>query len=89
MDFASIMGGHRQEPCTAPANHQAWLDEEVLRVPVGPNTNATRSAAFLTWHFQFSKVRCIDPVLGRIVGARSFDLNALATVVTNGNPNGL
>jgi hypothetical protein len=36
-----------------------------------------------------SKVRFIEPVLGRSVGARSFDLDALALVVANGNPNGL
>ena len=50
---------------------------------------AIERAAFLTLHFQLSKVRCTDPVLGSIVGARSFDLDALATVVANGNPNGL
>jgi hypothetical protein len=33
--------------------------------------------------------RFIEPVLGRSVGARSFDLDALALVVANGNPNGL
>jgi len=36
-----------------------------------------------------SRARCLNPVLGGDVGARSFDLDALAYVVANGNPNGL
>jgi len=34
-------------------------------------------------------VRSIEPVFGRSVGARSFDLDAFALVVANRNPNGL
>ena len=36
-----------------------------------------------------SNVRFIEPVFGRSVGARSFDLDAFALVVANRNPNGL
>ena len=35
-----------------------------------------------------SNVRFIEPVFGRSVGARSFDLHTLALVVANSNPNG-
>jgi hypothetical protein len=78
----TLVGWHNPRPLDVTAVTRA-------EVPVGPAPTLPDRAAFLTLRFQFSKVRCTDRVLGGIVGARSFDLDALAPVVANGNPNGL